>query len=84
MLAAGGGGWLRLPNRAASCPACLQNLQSAAAAEAAAAAAEYQRKAAGTPTRAHRRGASIDFGQSKEDLLDNIFSSYQGGPSGQL
>ncbi|KAL4422766.1 hypothetical protein ABPG75_008963 [Micractinium tetrahymenae] len=54
-----------------------QNLQSAAAAEAAAAAAEYQRKAAGTPTRAHRRGASVDFGQSKEDLLDNIFSSYQ-------
>lgn len=33
---------------------------------------------AGTPTRAHRRGASVDFQQSKEDLLDNIFSSYTG------
>ncbi|PSC76102.1 short-chain dehydrogenase [Micractinium conductrix] len=59
-----------------------QNLLSAAAAEAAAAAAEYQRKAAGTPTRAHRRGASVDFGQSKEDLLDNIFSSYAASPPG--
>jgi hypothetical protein len=57
-----------------------QKLQSQAEAEAAAAAAEYQRKAAGTPTRAHRRGASVDWGQqSKEDLLDNIFSSYGGG-----
>lgn len=62
-------------------PLAPQNLQSAAAAEAAAAAAAYQRKASGTPTRAHRRGASVDFqgGQSKEDLLDNIFSSYGGG-----
>lgn len=59
-----------------------QNLHSAAAAEAAAAAAEYQRKAAGTPTRAHRRGASVDYGQDKEDLLDNIFSSYTGGLGG--
>lgn len=70
---------LGLLDPSASCLTRLQNLQSAAAAEAAAAAAEYQRKAAGTPTRAHRRGASVDFGQSKEDLLDNIFSSYQGG-----
>lgn len=37
---------------------------------------------AGTPTRAHRRGASVDYQQSKEDLLDNIFSSYTGGWAG--
>ena len=39
---------------------------------------------AGTPTRAHRRGASVDLQQSKEDLLDNIFSSYTGGFGLQL
>ena len=72
-----------LPLRTRRC--AQQNLQSAAAAEAAAAAAEYQRQASGTPTRAHRRGASVDYGaaqQSKEDLLDNIFSSYTGAVTG--
>ena len=67
-------------------PRPLQKLRSAAAAEAAAATAEYQRQVSGTPSRAHRRGASVDWSgqqqqqqqQSKEDMLDNIFNSYSG------